>query len=166
MKEQTARLAVLTALRDFIDAEVTRLRSDVEALLIDAHESMGVKQVAADLPNGTTVATVSLTSGGSSLYVDNEAAFVAWVAEQYPTEVVTTVRESFKKAFLASGLTEAGGAIVDPKTGEIVPGLAERSKAPYISVRFKTGGRDEVRKALAEPETARLAALDEQPAIG
>lgn len=143
MKEANLRLAVLTALRDAIDKEVEFLRQDATAAIKQANESLGVKSLEVSLPGGKVVAALSLAAPDPSPSVHDEQAFAEWVSAGYPTEVVPTVRPAFKKSLLGR-LEVAGDGAVDPETGEVVPGVGVRERAPYVTLRFKPGGRDDI----------------------
>lgn len=140
MKDEGLRLAVLTALRDAIDEEVTALRRDVTDRMMDARESLGVKAVQVDLPDGTPIASVTLTDGAPKAAVIDELEFIRWVKANAPDEIVDSVRSSYQRALLGRVVMREGVA-VDTVTGEIVSGVGVVSKAPYISMRYKSEGR-------------------------
>lgn len=150
MKEESLRLAALTALRDAIDTEVTNLRNGVTSSLLKAREELGVKSLEVTLPDGTVVASVSVTQPESKLGVVDEQAFVDWVRANAPTEVVETVRSSYQRALLGR-LTEVDGRAVDEETGEFVAGVGRSAaRPPYISLRYRPEGREAIGRAWAE----------------
>lgn len=60
----------------------------------DLHEG---ERISAQLPDGTELGAVTMTSGSRSMQIDNEAGFVAWVKSRYPTEIYEAVRPAFVK---------------------------------------------------------------------
>jgi hypothetical protein len=150
LKEAVAREAVLRALADEIGAQLKQVRAQVQAGLDEAQESTGVRQVAAMLPDGTLVAKVSITDPAPTAAVTDEAAFLAWVRQEYPTEVkarlVTEVRPAFAEKLLAD--ITASGAVCDPATGVAVSGVEIRAgRARSHSMRFEKTGRDAIAEA-------------------
>ena len=123
IRENMLRLAVLTALRDAVDEEVTALRRTAQADLYELNESTGVHAVDVDLPNGERVARVSVSVTDPKPTVTDEDAFTVWVGEAHPSELVTMVRPSFQKALLARCSPVDDDTCVDNATGEVVPGV-------------------------------------------
>lgn len=159
MKDESLRLAVLTALRDAIDEEVTALRQDVTGRMLDARETLGVKAVQVDLPDGTPIASVTLTEGSPKPAVVDELEFIRWVKANAPDEIVDSVRSSYQRALLGRVEVREGVA-VDTGTGEVVSGVGVVAKAPYISMRYKSEGRAAIAEAWrseALPKEARPA---------
>lgn len=106
------------------------------------------------------VATVSSSVTHAAVFVENEAAFTAWVAKRYPTEVETVqrVRSAWLTGFLAKA-PGAAGVVSDPETGEVVPGLGIRRGGDFagISVRATTEAKS-VFAAVAQQGLRELAA--------
>lgn len=77
----------------------------------------------------TEVGTVSRNRPSTGWTVTDREAFTAWVAEHYPEAIVTTrsVVPAWEKELLASP--------VDKETGEIPPGLEEKTSTPGIVVK-------------------------------
>jgi hypothetical protein len=100
------------------------------------------------LPDGTPVATVTLIDPRPATVVGNEAAFVAWVADRYPSEIETQVRLSWQRKFL-SELDPSADPVIDPRTGETVEGLVTiPSPEPRsFSLRPLPGGTREISRA-------------------
>lgn len=98
--------------------------------------------------------------------VTNANEWVGWVAERYPDEVdyVPVVRSSWQKAFFAKAKL-AGEKVVDPATGEVVPGTAVKpgNQPLSLSVRPSPAAR-EVYAAVVDQGLRRLV-LDAGPAV-
>ncbi|WP_224273989.1 hypothetical protein [Streptomyces sp. LS1784] len=162
LADLAAREAVLKALADAIGDQLKAVRADVQAAL---DESVGVRQVAALLPDGKQVAKVSLTDPAPAATVTDSEAFLAWVRDNHPDKdaitrrVVTEVRPATQTALLAE-MTAAGvPQWCDTETGEVhtVPGVEIRAtRARSHSVRFDKGGRDLVAAAWQAGELAAL----------
>lgn len=94
------------------------------------------------------VGTVPLALTSPAVVVEDEAAYVAWMAERYPTEVHTVqqVRPAFD-AQLRTDLAAQGGDPCDLETGEVIPGLryVPGGRPRGVSVRASAKARDAVR---------------------
>lgn len=164
LKEAAMREAALKTLLDTVKDAYDAARKDTRAALETSAEESGVRQVAAALPDGPDIATVSLSSGSAEARVTDAEAFKAWVIENYSGEIerrfVTEVRGAFQEKVLGA-LTAAGGIEwADPESGVIheVPGVAiAPARARTHSLRFKTGGRDKVMHAWREGHLATVA---------
>lgn len=138
--------AVLKALADVVNGRLKAVRADMQTAL-DA--TGGVRQVAAQLPDGTEVAKISLTDPKPEAIITDPDAFRDWVVKNAPTEisrrVVTEVRAAYK-AQLLNEMTAAGRPeVCDRQTGVVdsVPGVEVRAtRARGHSVRFAEKGRD------------------------
>lgn len=150
LKEDATTVAVLRALRDIIDAEYEAARLRVSAGLREARDKVGLKSMRVTLPDGTPVATVTLIDPKPATVVGNEAAFVAWVADRYPSEIETQVRVrlSWQRKFF-SELDPSAGPVIDPRTGETVEGLVTipSSEPRSFCLRPLPGGTREISRA-------------------
>jgi hypothetical protein len=77
------------------------------------------------------VATVSLAISKETIVVSDADALITWVKERHPHQIRTVTTEQiwpgFQTQLLADCVpTDDGDRAVDPKTGEIVPGVAVR----------------------------------------
>lgn len=151
LKGLSLRLAALTALRDYIDEEVTALRQTVRDDALQARQEYGVKSLDVQLPDGSVVATVTLSDPQPRPFVFNEQALLAYVRVNYPQEVVESVRDSFKKVLLEqlAPMPDGDGA-VNTATGEVVDGVTFRTGSPSIALRYKQDGRYRIECAWRE----------------
>jgi len=80
------------------------------------------------------IGTVSRNRPSTGWAVTDREAFTAWVAETYPEAIVTTrsVVPAWEKELLASG--------VDKATGEVPPGLEEKTSTPGVVVKPNATG--------------------------
>lgn len=150
LTEDATTVTVLRALRDIIDAEYEAARLRVFAGLREARDTVGLKSMRVTLPNGTPIATVTLIDPKPATVVGNEAAFMAWVADRYPSEIETQVRVrlSWQRKFL-SELDPSADQVIDPRTGETVEGLVTvpSSEPRSFSLRPLPGGTREISRA-------------------
>lgn len=164
LKEAAAREAYLKTLLDVVDAAYKEARAETQTLLDTAAQETGARQVAASLPDGPDIATVSLSAGSAEARVTDPDAFKAWVVAHYGTEVerrfVTEVRAAFQKKLLEQMTATGSTEWADPDTGVIheVPGVAiAPARARGHRLNFKDGGRDQVMRAWREGRLATVA---------
>lgn len=70
------------------------------------------------------VARVSASINQRRVVVENSAAFGQWVERNYPAAVVPLVVKDWQDRFLKGVEVEKDGTVSDPKTGQVVAGLA------------------------------------------
>jgi hypothetical protein len=148
LKEATLRAAVIKRLQEKISEVDKAGRVDGLEQFIAAQDALGVKTVDVTLPDGTKVARATLPSPQPGIRVD-EAAFIAWVRDQRPDEIVDAVRESFRRAVLKD-LVINDGEVVNKRTGESVDWAYVRPAADRpssFSVTFVGEGRDLIEQA-------------------
>lgn len=151
------------ALKTLADAIADRLK-EVKADMQQALDTSGATRVDAKLPDGTKVATISMTSPKPAAVVTDPDLFLKWVRENSPANItsrlVTEVRPAYTTALLAE-MTAAGIAeVANRETGvvEEVPGVeikATRSRSH--SVRPVDGGREAIAEAWRSGALAHLA---------
>ena len=157
-------LAQQAAVLKVIADEIAARQQAVKALMEQGFGDTGTTQTVAQLPDGTKVATVSLSGAGSkTAAVTDDQAFLLWVLNNYPDEIIMHVREDSKKKWLDGA--KIAGKPVDTRTGEAIPGVTVRDSRPFVSVRFKPGGADAIVTAyrageLAEVELVAPAAIE------
>lgn len=137
---RTAMAAKLIA--DVVTTEHKPVKAGLLGDMLDAD----VERVRVTDDDGTNLGAVSVSAGRAKAKVYDERAFLAWVAERHPGEVVQVVRESFAKRLLDAA-TIAGDP-VDPATGEVIPGVEVAVGDPYLTVRPAAGAVDRMRETL------------------
>jgi hypothetical protein len=150
--KDTVRGALLSKLLKELIAEADQTgRAEALAALLAARDALGVKSVDIELPDGTRVGTATLTQPKAGVCID-DAAFLKWVAAERPTEIVTAVRESFRRVVVGR-LKIVGEDVVDKTTGEVMPWASVRPAADTptsFSVRYAEGGREAIEQAWRE----------------
>lgn len=141
LRETALRLAAITVIADAAKDAKDRLRDQ----FADQLNAVGADAAKAAL-EGTEVAKVSLVSPKASAIITHETAFVDYVEKENPTEIVKSVRDSYKKFFLENVVEVNGEAIYTP-TGEVLSFIAFKSREPYVSTRFVKDGREVIASA-------------------
>ncbi len=90
------------------------------------------------------VAKAGWSKASQRVVVTDPAAFLAWVKENHPTEVV----ESVNPAYLSS-LKQVGDVLVD-KDGQVADGVGVVTGKPSLSVRSEKGALELVARMVAE----------------
>jgi hypothetical protein len=153
LAELASEESYLKALLDTVSDRLKGVRADMQVAL-DASPS--IKQVAATLPDGTEVAKICLTDPKPEAVVTDPDAFLAWVREAAPTEVVrrvevvTEVRPAYRAAVLAQITAVGRPEVCDKETGVIdaVPGVeVKATRARGHSVRFAKAGKEAIAAA-------------------
>jgi hypothetical protein len=141
LPQDALRAAVIKALLKVVSAE-----SDAgKAALKDVMDALEIDSLAARLPDGTKVATLNRAGGNTSAKVTDEGKFKAWVQANRPGEVITVVRDSYQKALLEA--LDKSHALLDPETGEVVPGVEFVTGKDWLTVLFKPGGEEAIKQA-------------------
>lgn len=81
----------------------------------------------------TDYGTVSVVRPKRVAYIADPDAFLAWVQEHRPDEIVHSVRPSFAEAYLAELGMDSSGECFD-RDGEIVPWAASKMGRPHLRV--------------------------------
>lgn len=160
MQQLALEEAALKALSDAIGDRLKQVKADMQ----EALDTTGASRVEAKLPDGTKVATISMTTPKPAAVVTDPDKFLAWVREHSPanivTRLVTEVRPAYTTALLAE-MTAAGVAeVADKETGvvEEVAGVEVRAtRSRGHSVRPVDGGREAIAEAWQSGALAHLA---------
>jgi hypothetical protein len=111
------------------------------------------------------IGTVILPVSKEAPTVQDAAALVAWCRERYPSEVETLaqIRPAFQAALMKRAVVD-GQAVVDPVTGEVMPGLGVRPggvpkalairPTPEAEALFAAVGRRLLADLLGVPDSA------------
>ncbi len=142
MKGAARQAMAAQLLSSVITAECKPVKADLLASMLDS----GVERVRVTDDNGINLGAVSITAGRKSARVVDDRAFLAWVADRYPQEVVSMVRESFTRMLLDAAT--AAGDPVDAKTGEVIPGVEISAGEPYLTVRPAADAKARMRDAV------------------
>lgn len=159
LAELALKSAVYKALADAVLAE----RKAVQAAMQSELEATGAARVDASLPDGVDVASVSRSRPRRVARVVDEEAFLGWVRETAPMEVVsrvvTEVRPAYVSALLEQMTALGVAAVPDRATGELtdVPGVeVAAGRAGSHSVRLTDGSAGRIAEAWASGDLAWL----------
>jgi hypothetical protein len=94
-----------------------KIQEDAAKAVLARHK-LGGERVAAIMPDGTPLGTVTIAQGARTMQIDNEEGFLSWVQQRYPTEVIRSVRPAFIKQ--CGDRVKADGVLTDAN-GEVCP---------------------------------------------
>jgi len=155
-----ARLAAVqlhvTAVKGLYEAA----RGRVQAAM-DDEAQRGVSAFGAVMPDGQIVARVVLTDPDPAPRVIDEAAWLNWVRDTYPTvhtaRFIREVSPAWQNALFKA--IQKSGKPIDPETGEIIPGIEipqQRQRGHRLT--FTADGEDAIaaayREGLLSPDIA------------
>ena len=141
IKEKSLRLAAVSLIAD----EAKKMKDKLRAELQEEMDSLGADRVKAELGD-EVVAYVTTSKPKFKWEVINERKFVDWVADNHPTEIVESVRESFRDVILDK-FTYLDDLVIDPN-GEPVDWLEGSISDPYLVTKFQGEGRDRLKDAI------------------
>jgi hypothetical protein len=162
LKDVATRTAVLTTLADFINAELKASKAELQQRLKAAKEDTGTQQIGLSLPDGQDVGKATLVQPKAAAVIVDEKAFLAWVRQVRPSEIVSRVVTEVRPAWAALVLKEitAAGAVkwCDKDTGELhdVPGVQMQGRAAYTLMTVPDEGRDAIAAAWRNGQLAAL----------
>lgn len=141
IKELSLKLAAVSLIAD----EAKRTKDHLRAELKSEMDAIGADRVKAELGDDV-VAYVMTTKPKFKWEVVSEQAFVRWVKENHPTEIVETIRESFREVILDK-FNYQDDVAIDPN-GEVVDWLVGSIADPYLTTKFQADGRDRLKDAI------------------
>lgn len=157
LRDKALEEAAITVLDGRIGDHLKKLREEMTEALVDADiDKQGVR-----LPDGTKVASISVTDPEPVPEFTDEEKFVDWVAQHAPGEVtertvtIREVRPAYRTA-LVTEMTKRRAAETLAEGGEIIeiPGVKMKERARSHSLRFEGG--DEGRAAIEAAHAAGL----------
>jgi hypothetical protein len=160
--ERLQALAWLDALADQAKEHAQRIRVELETEANAEYVASGMAPTWR-----SDVATVSARVSNPAVFVANPGQLVEWMIERHPDRVTVTPvpDESFVRA-LMKRCRPSGDVVVDPRTGDTVPGLGYRTGGRFLGIGVKP--TDEARQVFSALAVEALygAALTAQPVIG
>lgn len=143
LKDLAIQLATTNLVADLVAEHKDKLRAE----MADAFAELGSDSVKVTVED-ERIGKVSLVEPKIKAVVSDNLELLTWVTYNRPDEVVTEVRESFKKYLLDNVEILDDGSAVLKTTGEIIPGITGRRSTPYVSTRFETDGREKLTNAI------------------
>lgn len=150
LKDVGTRTAVLAALADVINTELKASKAELQQRLKAAKEDTGTQQIGLSLPDGQDVGKASLVQPKPAAVIVDEKAFLAWVSEVRPGEIVRRFVTEVRPAWAALVLKEITAAGVarwcDKDTGELhdVPGVQLEGRAAYTRMTIPDEGHEAI----------------------
>ena len=140
IKKLSLELAAISMIADAAKKRKDELRAQLQAEM----DGIGADRVKAEL-DGDVIAYVTTSKPKFKWEVTSERKFVEWVKDNHPSEIVESVRESFREVILDK-FNYVDDAAIDPN-GEIVDWLVGHISEPYLVTKFHSDGRDKLRDA-------------------
>lgn len=140
IKELSLELAAVT----MIEQEAKKAKDALRARLKAEMDQVGADRVKAEI-EGSQVAFVTTSAPKFKWNVKSQRAFVEWVKQNNPGEIVESVRESSIDHIL-SKFNYLDDVVIDPN-GEVVTWLEGTQSEPYLSTRFAADGRETLKNA-------------------
>ena len=141
IKDKSLRLAAVSLIADEAKKTKDRLRAELQAEM----DAIGADRVKAELGD-EAIAYISTSKPKFKWEVTNERKFLDWVKANHPSEIVESVRESFRDVILDK-FNYLDELAIDPN-GEPVDWLVGSLAEPYLVTKFQGEGRDKLREAL------------------
>jgi hypothetical protein len=140
IKKLSLELAAISMIADAAKKRKDELRAQLQGEM----DGIGADRVKAEL-DGDVIAYVTTSKPKFKWEVISERKFVEWVKDNHPSEIVETVRESFREVILDK-FNYVDDAAIDPN-GEIVDWLVGHISEPYLVTKFHSDGREKLRDA-------------------
>jgi hypothetical protein len=187
LRDDNAKFALLKAVVDAATAEIARLRADHTGHLVERFKEEGTTSFKALLPDGTAVATISLTIPKPTLTVTDDEAFKAWLETNHPNaidtetipaqpeQLIPAVPERVERNVNPKRITSlmeqfkpVPDGVVDLTTGMLVAGVEMTPAADpkQFSVTYAKDGRDQLADAYRAGDLDALVAGSALPALG
>lgn len=168
LAERALEEAAITAIHKAVGDTLNNTRGAMQTML----EETGIERLAAKLPDGTKVASLTVSNPTPKPVVVDEEQFIRFVEDIAPTEVVKVTVKSVRPAYLKTlmeAMEKRGVAeILDPENGELleVDGVEMKSRASSHSVTFEGGedGRRLLEAAMRAGVLDHIAGLPQLPA--
>ena len=141
IKEISLKLAAVSLIAD----EAKRMKDKLRAELQAEMDAVGADRVKAEM-DGETIAYATISKPKFKWEVLSERKFIDWVADNHPTEIVESIRESFREKILDK-FNYDGDIAIDPN-GEPVDWLVGHIAEPYLTTKFHSDGREKLREAI------------------
>lgn len=140
IKKLSLELAAISMIADAAKKRKDELRAQLQGEM----DGIGADRVKAEL-DGDVIAYVTTSKPKFKWEVISERKFVEWVKDNHPSEIVESVRESFREVILDK-FNYLDDAAIDPN-GEIVDWLVGHISEPYLVTKFHSDGREKLRDA-------------------
>ena len=140
IKKLSLELAAISMIADAAKKRKDELRAQLQGEM----DGIGADRVKAEL-DGEVIAYVTTSKPKFKWEVISERKFVEWVKDNHPSEIVESVRESFRDVILDK-FNYVDDAAIDPN-GEIVDWLVGHISEPYLVTKFHSDGREKLRDA-------------------
>lgn len=168
LREKNQRIALIKAYYDALGDFLRDAREDHLEDLMDRYDDEGTKSFTITLPDGTRIGSVTIPEPKSSTDIVDEASLFEYAEERdgITTETIpATAERTIKKlspkwldALKQRAVEGDDGTLVDPETGEVIPGLkvTPGARPKSFTVRYEREGRQKIATAYQRGELAHL----------
>lgn len=177
IRDENLRLGLIKAYADDLASFLKDARADLLDELLRRYEAEGTKSFAILLPNGQKVGQVTLPEAKAYDDITDGASLFEWAEPKggIITDIIPAQAERkekrIDKVWLAS-LTESAletedGQLIDPDTGEVIPGVRRHPSTVKTSftVTYTKTGREELAQAYLNGDLNGIAAGSALPQI-
>jgi hypothetical protein len=159
IREENLRLGLIKAYADELAGFLKDARADLLDELLRRYEAEGTKSFAILLPNGQKVGQVTLPEAKAYDDITDAASLFEWAEPKdgLIVDVIPAQAERKEKrinkvwldGILKSALETEGGQLIDPGTGEVIPGVRRHPATVKTSftVTYTKTGREELAQA-------------------
>jgi len=131
-----------------IERAIVKIRNNLREELANHLLQENVKKLDANF-DSTRVSSHTLGGGKQKYTISDEVAFVKWVKENYPSEIVESVNPTFQKNFTEQ-LKALENQAIFAKTGELIDFVEVRQQKSFLITRINPEGVERIETALAD----------------
>ncbi len=149
LKDITSRLAMLHAIAAWAKEQEAVCRGMANDKLLELHDETGARSAAVSV-GGVNVGTFSVSESKPRIAVADNAEYQAWLRDLHEDgDARVIAHTSYDFPGFEKSLEVVNGNVIDPKTGEVVPGLEYVPGGATLGTRLSGCGIDDVRCAMA-----------------
>lgn len=131
-----------------IERAIVKIKNNLREELANHLLRENVKKLDASFES-TRVSSHALGGDKQKYVISDDAAFVMWVKENYPSEIVETVNPIFRNIFTEE-LRAVGNKAIFAKTGELIDFVEVRQQKSFLITRIHSEGVEKIENALAD----------------
>lgn len=177
IREQNLRLALIKAYADDLAGFLKDARADLLDDLLRRYDEEGTKSFAVLLPNGQKVGQVTLPEAKAYDDITDPASLFEWaepkggiITDVIPAQAERNekrINKAWLESLTKSAITTEDGQLIDPDSGEIIPGVIRHPATVKTSftVTYTKTGREELAQAYLNGDLNGIAAGSALPQI-
>lgn len=177
IREQNLRLALIKAYADDLAGFLKDARADLLDDLLRRYDEEGTKSFAVLLPNGQKVGQVTLPEAKAYDDVVDPASLFEWaepkggiITDVIPAQAERNekrINKAWLESLTKSAITTEDGQLIDPESGEIIPGVIRHPATvkTSLTVTYTKTGREELAQAYLSGDLNTIASGSALPQI-